>query len=364
MAVDPHATGLPKLRLIFGKLDDPYAGADIVLARRSLGLMTLMTSALTALFVALAPPTHSALGWAGLVFAFVVVTGGLRGGRRLISGDFEATWNQMYLWSYMGLGRMLALTWLAGGGAAPYQRLALLTVTTATAVHHARRGAIFLLALVPALGAPLIYGGWSHPVFVDFATNLALSWAAGLLIAAYMLKVRAQRVNMRADEARAQELARVDSLTSLANRRAFDEALAAEIARTRRAGSQLSVVLVDLNGLKKLNDECGHLEGDRALRQVARALDVVMREADRCYRWAGDEFAAILPDTGAEGAAVVRDRIVAQVCSSCFTSYGEALLVTCGVAELGEGDALSLVAAADEDLLTRKAGSRPERFVG
>jgi diguanylate cyclase (GGDEF)-like protein len=351
------------LKALFAKRDDPYAGADLVLSRRSLGLMSLLTALLTTLFLPLAPPTHSVLGWIGWLIAAIVIVGGYRGGRALLSSDCETGFNQMLMWTYLGLARIVLLDWLAGGNDTPYQSLALISMIGAVGVHHSRRAAVFMLTLVPALGAPLVYNGWDHELAVHIATKLLLDWSIGAVLVFYLARVRAQRVKMRDEENAAKRLARADVLTELGNRRAFDEALEAEVARTRRAGSALSIALVDLDGLKRINDAHGHLEGDRALRQVARALKLVVRTADRCFRWAGDEFAVILPDTTAEEAAVVRARLVEQVRSSCHTSFGEPLMISIGVAELGEGDMVSLMATADEDLLAQKAARKDSRFV-
>jgi diguanylate cyclase (GGDEF)-like protein len=99
-----------------------------------------------------------------------------------------------------------------------------------------------------------------------------LWWALGVVIMMLMSYVRRQRVTLRAGEARAQDVARADALTGLSNRRAFDEALEVETARTQRASSPLTVAMVDLDNLKAINDHFGHPEGDRRLRDVADAL--------------------------------------------------------------------------------------------
>src|SRR5207244_10215172 len=83
--------------------------------------------------------------------------------------------------------------------------------------------------------------------------------------------------------------------------------------------------------------------------------------ADACVRLAGDEFAVILPDTSGQEAANTRERLVEQVRSSCRTAHGEPLMISCGIAELGDGDAVSLTSAADADLLMQKTGRSPEK---
>jgi diguanylate cyclase (GGDEF)-like protein len=103
--------------------------------------------------------------------------------------------------------------------------------------------------------------------------------------------------------------AMTDALTGIANRRAFDAELPRAIARARRSGEALSLALMDLNGLKALNDRHGHDAGDRLLRESAAAWAGQLRGSDLLARIGGDEFAVILPSSGPEDAAMVADRL-------------------------------------------------------
>ncbi|HET7209252.1 MAG TPA: diguanylate cyclase [Terriglobales bacterium] len=100
-----------------------------------------------------------------------------------------------------------------------------------------------------------------------------------------------------------------DSLTGLANHRRLFEVLHAEICRSNRTGREFSLVLLDLDGLKAINDEFGHLAGDRALCRLAEILRDCCRSIDTVARHGGDEFALVLPETGIAAATLVAHRI-------------------------------------------------------
>jgi diguanylate cyclase (GGDEF)-like protein len=109
--------------------------------------------------------------------------------------------------------------------------------------------------------------------------------------------------------ARVRQLAITDGLTQLANRRAFDRALEREIGRAARADGRLSLVLIDVDNFKSLNDEFGHVMGDTVLRQISRALARSVRSYDTIARYGGEEFAAVLPGCSAGLAFTLADRL-------------------------------------------------------
>ncbi len=96
-----------------------------------------------------------------------------------------------------------------------------------------------------------------------------------------------------------------DNLTGLANRRAFSTALAHELARERRYGGEFSLLMVDLDGFKEINDSAGHAAGDLMLQGVANTIADRVRDTDIVARLGGDEFAVLLPGTPREGAEVL-----------------------------------------------------------
>jgi diguanylate cyclase (GGDEF)-like protein len=154
-----------------------------------------------------------------------------------------------------------------------------------------------------------------------------------------------------------------DELTGVGNRRSFDQAVQQEIARARRSVAELSLVLMDLDYLKHINDVHGHAAGDCVLTGFTARLRATSRGSDRLFRYGGDEFALLLGDTGAVGALAVAQRAVAAVAREPVATERGAIAVTCsaGVARLlPSDDALGsdLVARADAGLYAAKGAGR------
>ncbi|MDD5703485.1 MAG: diguanylate cyclase, partial [Dehalococcoidales bacterium] len=112
--------------------------------------------------------------------------------------------------------------------------------------------------------------------------------------------------------AKTEHLARVDSLTGLLNRRSLDEILSNEIGRHSRYGGSFSLIILDLDLFKSFNDTFGHLAGDELLRQIGAIMKNTVREADQAFRYGGDEFAILLPQTPLDAALRVAERIRQQ----------------------------------------------------
>ncbi len=151
--------------------------------------------------------------------------------------------------------------------------------------------------------------------------------------------------------------AATDGLTGVANRRAFDSALEHEISRAKREGSPLSLILVDIDHFKRLNDEYGHQAGDDALREISQTLARVSRAGELVARYGGEEFGILLPGIELDDAAVAAERLRAAVEEA---STQPAVTASFGVATMRGGaiDGERLIRAADSALYEAKLQGR------
>jgi diguanylate cyclase (GGDEF)-like protein len=153
--------------------------------------------------------------------------------------------------------------------------------------------------------------------------------------------------------------ASTDGLTDLANRRHFEEALAAEISRAERFGGTLALVLADLDDFKQVNDRYGHQTGDDVLRAFADVLRETVRDIDLAVRYGGEEFAVLLPQTDLEGADRLAERLRETMAARRLTIEPAAIVTVTssfGVASFSEGSTpAALFAAADEALYRAKS---------
>lgn len=173
-----------------------------------------------------------------------------------------------------------------------------------------------------------------------------------------------QLETVQSDKERYRWLASIDALTGCLNRRAFMERLDRELDRVGRYGTELSILMIDLDRFKDVNDSRGHLVGDTVLRQLGDLLRREVRSVDLAARYGGEEFIIVLPDTTPDGAMAFAERLRKRVLSRNFAEAGDPLniSVSIGVAHVGrDGEAFepeTLIARADEALYRAKKDGR------
>jgi diguanylate cyclase (GGDEF)-like protein len=163
---------------------------------------------------------------------------------------------------------------------------------------------------------------------------------------------------LRLQKEAAERAARVDTLTGVANRRAFSEIAENEVQRALRYGTPLSLVLIDLDHFKSINDHYGHQTGDAVLASFARTVTGVVREVDIVGRWGGEEFVVLLPGTAADEAMQAAERMRQAVADTRLQAQGRQIVYTAsfGVAQFNPTELTfyGLVARADAALYRAK----------
>jgi diguanylate cyclase (GGDEF)-like protein len=196
------------------------------------------------------------------------------------------------------------LVWLTGGAASPFVFTYHLVAVAAALTLGSR------LAIVVAAAASLAYlgqlalasVGGANDELLRVGINLGSLWLLAYLAGVYASAERRVR-------ARVLELSQSDPLTGLYNRGQLFPKLEQEVQRTRRSGRGFCLLMIDLDGLKAINDSMGHLRGDEVLRAVGRVIAGSIRGVDAAYRYGGDEFLILLPETEFVGAYVVAEKI-------------------------------------------------------
>ncbi|HEX8744852.1 MAG TPA: diguanylate cyclase [Thermoleophilaceae bacterium] len=199
----------------------------------------------------------------------------------------------------------------------------------------------------------------------DLATTPVLHWAvvtSTLVVAGALIGVQRNHVDRLI--ARLSDAARTDSLTSLLNRRGFEELYETELERARRSGRPLSVIVGDLDAFKAVNDRFGHAAGDRALERLSEILQTVKRRIDTAARVGGEEFAVIAPDTDHHAAYILAERMRREV-RDAFASEPFHLTISLGIATFPRHGATaeSLIGGADEALYAAKKLGRDRTVV-
>jgi diguanylate cyclase (GGDEF)-like protein len=345
---------------LFREAPDHHALLDVRLVGRLAGFLYCCAGLIAAALLALHPPTAAAgLGRAGWIPAGVLVTLAFVFGLLMLANRRPLPPVLLFAVALSGPLMLGVLQWLSGPGAS-FQQILILSVVWCGVVLPARRLFVVLACDTAVIFLPAFGDEWDARLMMpERVATLGIVWALGTVCLIHATRMRDVRRQLRLEAAQADTLARVDALTGLGNRRALDETLVRLVATAMRTGRPLSALVGDLDRFKQINDRHGHHDGDRILREVALSMRDIVRTPDACFRWGGDEFVVLLPDTPLAEAEQVADRISTTVAGRCATATGEAVGITFGCAEHVEHQTgARLLAIADAALLAAKSTAR------
>jgi len=214
-------------------------------------------------------------------------------------------------------------------------------------------GAVILSALLTLAASMLVFHAARPELLLTAVPVAALT--AGIFSFAVIRVVS----HLKAQQTSLERYATVDELTGSPNRRVFLERLASEVDRCARLGTRLSVVFVDIDHFKRINDDYGHQVGDTVLKGIFARLEESLRAYDFVGRYGGDEFIMALPGNDAEGGAAVAERLRESVQESAVGKVSSSVTISLGVAQLEQRmNAEELLKNADMALYRAKNGGR------
>jgi diguanylate cyclase (GGDEF)-like protein len=339
---------------------DHYALLDVRLVGRLAGFLYCCAGAIAAALLALRPPTAAdGVGDAGWIPAAVLVALAFVFGAMMMVNTRPLPPRLLFAVALSGPAMLGVLQWLSGA-ASSFQQILILSVVWCGVVLPARRLAAVVAADTLVIFLPAFSDSWDASTMLPGrVATAAIVAALGLVCLIHATRMRDVRRSLRLQAVEADTLARVDALTGLGNRRALDETLVGLVAAAARSGRPLAALVGDLDRFKQINDRHGHHDGDRILTEVATTMRDVVRLPDACFRWGGDEFVVLLPDTPLADAELVAERVTATILAHVTTASGEPVQITFGVAERVEHQTgFRLLAIADAALLAAKSAAR------
>jgi diguanylate cyclase (GGDEF)-like protein len=220
-------------------------------------------------------------------------------------------------------------------------------------------GALISIGVPAGLLLLRLASGSAISIYSDLVLN-SLTYAYITTASVVALAGFGYSIGCRADVL--QELATTDPLTGLLNRRAIEKQIQLEWARARRYGLPLSLLMIDLDGLKHVNDVGGHSAGDRVLRGAGAAISCTLRGSDFGGRWGGDEFVILAPHTARDSARQLAERVAARI-SQRELNNRVATTASVGIVTLERGASEermpeSIIDQADRALYAAKEGGR------
>lgn len=316
----------------------------------------------------------------------------------VIAGCIDAAWIPLYSWFGSPTLALLNLVSVAMYTASflligRRRNLAAVTLIWLEVLAHSAIGSLFigwdsgfhyfLLLFIPAIvvgsarryAIPLVLALFAFYIGLDALCDayaplnplsaLGLRFAKwlniGLIFGLFFSMARFYRATVLKAERRLLEQATTDPLTGMANRSHFHSRAVTELARCKRSGEPVTLVLGDIDLFKRINDESGHDAGDKVLVKVAELMAANLRDIDVLARWGGEEFLVLLPNSDTTNAVAVGERLRRAVAEASIEVDGRRIPVTMsfGVAQVdGEGDLQPATVRADQALYSSKEGGR------
>jgi diguanylate cyclase (GGDEF)-like protein len=246
--------------------------------------------------------------------------------------------------------------------------------TSAGQVSIAGVRSTFVVSAVPGTPWHLVMASPNYKMFASISgwakwlpwIVVALVAVLGLAVLSLLLRSNVERARLAALSRKFAEAASTDSLTGLANRRSLQARLAQASAFASRYEEMLSVLMIDLDHFKRINDTYGHEAGDMVLVAVADTMRQVFRDSDIFGRWGGDEFLAVLPNTDAAGALDAGQRLCECIREIEIDEYDllEPITLSVGCTSAVGGAPSDLISQADESLFRSKRAGRSRVSVG
>jgi len=262
----------------------------------------------------------------------------------------------LYTWSGLTMTLVTVVSWLDGGANSPLCLLLFIAMNY-VALAYPPRAVIGLTLAAMAAHLLLAVAGRDTDTWPRLLMSTIMIGLSGYLGALAARNHWSQAEAQAALSSSLAELATLDHLTGCLNRRAFDTRLATEVHQAQLLGRGLSLLVIDVDHFKEVNDGQGHLVGDKVLSGVSAALRGACRSGDVVGRIGGDEFALILPDTSGEAAAALGERLRLDVRN---LDLPVPVTLSIGAAELAEhiDTSLRLFQAADLALYDAKSAGR------
>jgi diguanylate cyclase len=311
------------------------------------------------------------LWWNVALLVLAFVRAGMLIAFRRRQGVFDArVWDRRFIILYLAI----ALLWGAGATWVMPQPLALQAIVFAflmgmaggAAVTYGIHPASVLGLLCVMLPATLFFarqgdGAHTAMAFASAIYMVAL-YRANKLLGHYFREAHKLALELQAAKETAEQLARIDPLTEMFNRRAFYESGETTLRQAKRYAKPLSVIMLDIDRFKNINDTRGHAGGDAVIQAMARAIRDTHRETDVAGRLGGEEFAILLPETNSADATKLADRLRLKIAGTAVQYQDAAIRFTAsfGVAQCDDKlDTLdSLIARADAALYQAKQSGR------